>query len=62
MDFASFQTFSYAVLTFDQTTLRVQVKGIPYVSDPSTLLNADAEKEYEGRQTQEIFSFALKAQ
>lgn len=62
IDFASFNTFSYAVLTFDQSSLRVQVKGLPIVSDPATLLNADAEKEYESRQAQEILSFQVKAQ
>ncbi len=60
--FGSFQTFSYALLTFTQTTLTVQIKGLPYVADPSTLLNADAEKEYESRQAAPTLSFTVKAQ
>ncbi len=62
IDFASFNTFSYAILTFDKTSIHVQVKGIPNVGDPATLLKADAEKEYESRQAQEILSFTVKAQ
>ena len=62
LDFASFNTYGYAVLTFDATTLGVQVKGFPIVSDPATLLDAQAEKEYESRQAQEILSFQVKAQ
>ena len=62
IDFASFNTFSYAVLTFDKTSLHVQVKGIPNVGDPSTLLKDDAEKEYESRQAQETLSFTINAQ
>lgn len=62
LDFASFNTYSYAVLTFDQSSLGVQVKGLPLVSDPVGLLTPAAEKEYESRVAQEIFSFQIKAQ
>ncbi len=62
LDFASFNTYSYAVLTFDQSSLGVQVKGLPLVSDPAVLLTPAAEKEYESRTAQEIFSFQIKAQ
>lgn len=60
--FASFNTYTYAVLSFSQSSLSVQVKGFPIVADPLTLLNSDAEKEYEARQVEEIFSFQVKAQ
>ena len=62
LDFASFNTYGYAVLGFDQGSLSVQVKGFPIVSDPALLLNAGAEKEYESRQAQPILSFQVKAQ
>ena len=62
MDFASFNTYSYAVLTFDRSSLHIQVKSIPIVPDPSTLLNTDAEKDYENRRVEETFSFTVKAQ
>jgi phosphodiesterase/alkaline phosphatase D-like protein len=62
IDFASFNTFSYAVLTFDQTSLTVTVKGIPNIPDPSVLTSADTEKEYENRQTAQILTFQIKAQ
>jgi phosphodiesterase/alkaline phosphatase D-like protein len=60
--FASFNSYSYAVLTFDQSRLHVQVKTMPAVADPSTLLDADAEKEYESRRAEETFSFMVRAQ
>ena len=60
--FASFNTYSYAVLTFDRSSLHVQVKSIPIVSDPATLMNADAEQEYENRRVEETLSFTVKAQ
>jgi phosphodiesterase/alkaline phosphatase D-like protein len=43
--FATFRSYSYAVLTFDQSHLHVQVKAMLNVPDPSALLKADAEKE-----------------
>jgi hypothetical protein len=60
--FASFNTYSYAVLTFDRSSLHVQVKRMPIVPDPSALLNANAEKEYEHRRVEETLSFTIKAQ
>lgn len=59
--FVSFGSYTYAVLTFDQSHLHVQVKAMPYVADPATLLDAAAEKEYEGRRAKEAFSFAIRA-
>ena len=59
--FASFNSYSYAVLTFDQSHLHVQVKGMASV-DPSTLLKDDALKAYESRSAEETFSFTVKAQ
>jgi phosphodiesterase/alkaline phosphatase D-like protein len=58
--FASFNTYSYAVLTFDQSSLHVQVKSMPIVPDPATLLNADAEQAYENRPVEETLSFTVK--
>ena len=49
------------MLTFDQSHLHVQVKAMPSVSNPSALLKADAEKEYENRHVEETFSFAVTA-
>jgi len=60
--FASFNTYSYAVLTFDRSSLHVQVKSMPIVPDPSTLLHADAEQEYENRPLEDTLSFTVKAQ
>lgn len=62
LDFASFNTYAYAVLAFDQSSITVTVKGFPIVSDPSTLDKADALKEYESRKAEEILSFKVKAQ
>ena len=59
--FACFNTYSYAVLRFDRSSLYVQVKSIPSV-DPATLLNADPEQEYENRHVEETLSFTVKAQ
>ena len=60
--FASFNSFSYAVLTFDQSHLHVQVKGMAAVADPSTLMKDDVLKEYESRRAEETFSFTVRAQ
>ena len=62
LDFASFNTYSYAVLTFDQSSLGVQVKGLPLVSDPAVLLRPPPKKNTKAAQAQEIFSFQIKAQ
>jgi hypothetical protein len=60
--FASFNTYSYAVLTFDRSSLHVQVKSMPIVPDPSMLLHADAEQEYENQPLEDTLSFTVKAQ
>jgi hypothetical protein len=60
--FASFNTYRYTVLTFDRSSLHVQVKSMPIVPDPSILLNADAEQEYENRPLEDTLSFTVKAQ
>ncbi len=62
LNFASFNTYAYALLTFDQTSVTVTVKGFPIVTDPSVLEKADALKEYESRKAEEILSFKVKAQ
>ena len=59
--FASFNSFSYAVLTFDQSHVLVQIKTMPSVSDPSTLLKAEALREYERQRPQETLNFSVKA-
>jgi len=62
MDFASFNTYAYVVLTFDKTHLSVTAKGFPIVRDPATLHNTDVLKEYESRKAEEIFHFRVQAQ
>jgi phosphodiesterase/alkaline phosphatase D-like protein len=62
LDFASFNTYAYAVLAFSKDSLKVQVKGFPIVPDPATLQNTEAEKEYESRQAEEILSFEVLSQ
>jgi len=62
MDFASFNTYTYVVLTCDKTRLSVTAKGFPIVRDPATLHNADVLKEYESRKAEEIFHFRVQAQ
>lgn len=60
--FASFGTYSYVVLTFDQSQAHVQVKTMPYVPDPKTLRDdAAAEREYEARRPVEASSFVVRA-
>ena len=59
--FGSFRSYSYAVLTFNQSHLHVEVKTMGNVPDPKTLLKADAEMEYESRRVDETFSFTVKA-
>jgi alkaline phosphatase D len=57
----SFMTFSYAVLSADADRLSVTVKGLPAVTDQSTLLDPEKEREYEARQAREILRFELRA-
>jgi phosphodiesterase/alkaline phosphatase D-like protein len=59
--FASFNTFSYAVLTLGPSALTVQVKGFPSVNDAASLQRADVLREYEARQAEEILSFQVRA-
>ena len=62
LDFASFNTYGYAVLTFDQSSLSVQVKGLPLLPDPAVLLTPTVEQEYESHQAEPILSFVVHAQ
>ena len=59
--FVSFNSYSYAVLTFDQAHLHVQVKTIENVLDPKTLLDARTLSEYEARRAEETLSFSVRA-
>ena len=59
--FASFNSFSYAVLTLNQWSMHVQVKTMPSVADPSTLLKAEALRGYERQRAQETLGFSVKA-
>ena len=60
--FASFGTYSYVVLTFDQSRVHVQLKLMPFVQDPKTLRDDPAaEAEFEGRRPAEVSSFVVEA-
>ena len=60
--FASFATYSYVVLTFDSSSVRVQLKTMPYVPDPRKLRDDPAaEGEYEARRPIEAASFVVHA-
>ena len=59
--FASFNSYGYAVLTFDQASLHVQVKTIGNVPEPETLLEPRALAEYESRRAAETLSFSVRA-
>jgi alkaline phosphatase D len=60
--FASYATYSYAVLTFDQSQVHVQLKSMPYVADPKVLRDdAAAERAYEARRPVEASSFVVRA-
>jgi len=58
--FASFGSYGYAVLTFDQAHLHVQVKTIAD-ADPTALRDPAALAEYESRRPGETFSFSVRA-
>ena len=60
-NFASLNTFAYAVLNFDKTSLTVTVKGFPAIADAQSLTRPDALKQYEDSQTQQILTFKIKA-
>ena len=57
----SFLTFTYALLTFSDTELQVQVKGIPAVQDPKKLLEPAALAEYESRKPEDVLRFSVPA-
>jgi hypothetical protein len=59
--FASYATYSYVVLTFDQSSLHVQLKAMPYVANPRTLEDPAAVKDYESRRPVEASSFVVRA-
>jgi hypothetical protein len=60
--FASFRSFSYAVLTFDATRLLVEVKTMPSVPDPKRLESDPAAlDEYESRTVEDTLSFSIRA-
>ena len=59
--FSAIASYSYAVLTFDASSVHVQVKALPYVADPKTLADAATLKEYEARRATEAFSFTIRA-
>ena len=62
MAFASFATYSYVLLTFDSSSVRVQLKTMPYVPDPRKLRDDPAaESEYEARRPAEASSFVVRA-
>jgi phosphodiesterase/alkaline phosphatase D-like protein len=62
IDFANFQSFSYAVLTLDRKSLTVQVKGIPMIVDPSRLDDSMVESDYEGAKATDLLGFQVMAQ
>jgi hypothetical protein len=62
MDFANFQSFSYAVLTLDRKSLTVQIKGIPMIADPTRLDDPKVESEYEAAKATELLGFQILAQ
>jgi phosphodiesterase/alkaline phosphatase D-like protein len=59
--FASFDSYAYAVLTFDRARLRVQVKTMPNVPDPATLDRPEVLEEYVARRAEETLDFVVKA-
>ena len=60
--FASFRSFSYAVLTFDSGRLLVEVKTMPAVPDPKRLeTDMGALVEYESRAVEDTLRFAIRA-
>jgi phosphodiesterase/alkaline phosphatase D-like protein len=59
--FASFRSYSYAVLTFDPSHLHVQVKTMPAVADPASLLRPEALRAYEAQRPEETLSFSVRA-
>ena len=60
--FASFRSFSYAVLTFDATRLLVEVRTMPSVPDPKRLeSDLGALREYEARGVEDTLRFWIRA-
>lgn len=59
--FASFASYSYVVLTFDQSRVHVQLKLMPYVEKPEVLDDPAARASYEARRPEEASSFSVMA-
>ena len=59
--FASFNSFSYAVLTLAPSHLLVQVKTMSSVPDHSALFNGEALREYATRRPELTLSFSISA-
>jgi len=59
--FVSYAAYSYVILTFDQSSVHVQLKAMPYVADPGVLDTEAAEAEYEARRPVEASSFVVRA-
>jgi phosphodiesterase/alkaline phosphatase D-like protein len=57
----SFLTFTYALLTFTETELQVQVKGIPAIPDPKRLLEPASLAQYESEKAQDVLHFSVTA-
>ena len=60
--FVSFRSFSYATLSFDQTSLTVRVVSMPSVADPRTLATPAGLARYEAQQPSELLRFTVRAQ
>ena len=60
--FASFRSFTYSLLTFDQSSVAVRVMGLPAVTDATTLLDPERLKAYEGLRANELMRFKVNAQ
>jgi hypothetical protein len=59
--FASYNTFTYAVLTVDGNTLTVRVTGIN-AADPIALTAPAGQADYGSQEPQMILSFSIMAQ
>ena len=61
VDFATFNTFGYAVLHLTRQQFDVRVTGMPAV-DPQSLLDATGMSAYLGEQPEPVLRFSLQAQ
>ena len=60
--FASFHSFSYAILTFDAAQVLVEVKTMPSIPDPKRLeTDLEALREYEARRVEDTLRFWIRA-